>query len=53
MMNYSQPPNWVKGQADCSLDLMFEALIQIVTRDVDEANRLYAEGRSKRRFRIE
>lgn len=53
MMNYSQPPNWVKGRADCNLDLTFEALIQIVTRDVAEANQLHAEGRSKRRFRIE
>ena len=40
MLNYDQPPNWVKGRADCRLDLMFEALKQIIERDIKEFNDL-------------
>ena len=28
MMDHREPPNWVKGYADCNLDATFEALRQ-------------------------
>ena len=49
MMNYQPPPNWVKGRADCRLDLTFEALAQIVERDANVANELPSD----RSFRFE
>ena len=39
MLNHEPPPNWVKGRAECNLSMMFEALAQIVERDVAEANK--------------
>ena len=53
MMNHQSPPNWVKGRADCSLDLTFEALAQIVERDVKEANELPSNLHAGRSFRFE
>ena len=45
MINFSAPPNWVRLRADCNLELTFEALLQIVKRDVDEANKLKLNDR--------
>ena len=53
MMNHQSPPNWVKGRADCSLDLTFDALAQIVERDVKEANELPLNRHVGRSFRFE
>ena len=36
----SQPPNWVAERAKCRIDLLFDALCQIVERDVTEFNQL-------------
>ena len=52
MMDHREPPNWVKGYADCNLDMTFEALRQIVRRDVEQFNDLYAR-RQGRSFRVD
>ena len=52
MLNYDQPPNWVKGRADCRLDLMFEALKQIIERDIKEFNDLPDVQRQNRKFEL-
>ena len=51
-MDYSKPPNWVRGRADCRLDMKFQELMQIVERDVGEFNSLPSYQRSNRSFRI-
>ena len=51
-MDYSKPPNWVRGRADCRLDMKFQALVQIVERDVKEFNSLTSDKRHKRSFLI-
>ena len=38
---YEAPPNWVAERAKCNLDLTFEALFQVVKRDVDEINKIH------------
>ena len=53
MMNYTKPPNWVRGRADCSVEMIFEALSQIVRRDVEEANKLESSKRRGYSFRFE
>ena len=52
MLNYDQPPNWVRGRADCRLDLIFEALKQIVERDIGEFNKLEPAIRKNREFEL-
>jgi len=52
MMEHKSPPNWVVGRADCSLDMMFGALHEIVKRDVAAFNELYERKRQGRTFRI-
>ena len=52
-MNTQSPPNWVAERAKCNLDLTFEALFQIVQRDVEEANKLSAKRRRGFAFRLE
>lgn len=45
MIEHREPPNWVLGRAECTLAMTFEALTQIVERDVNEANKAI-EGRT-------
>ena len=45
MLDHEQPPNWVAERAKCRLDVIFEALIQVVERDVAEFNKLPCEQR--------
>ena len=52
MMDHSKPANWVRGRADCRLGMKFQALVQILERDVEEFNGLPADQRRKRSFRI-
>ena len=40
-------PNWVRGRAECNLRMTFEALSQIVERDVAEANKVFADHQFK------
>ena len=37
MLNH--PPNWVAERAECKIDLLYDALCQVVQRDVAEANK--------------
>ena len=43
MLNHEAPPNWVKGRAECNLHMTFEVLMQIVERDVAEANKIFSD----------
>ena len=43
MIEHREPPNWVLGRSECTLNMTFEALVQIVNRDVDEANKAIEE----------
>ena len=40
MLEHGQPPNWVAERAKCRLALIFEALSQLVERDVAEFNKV-------------
>ena len=42
MLNHQPPPNWVAERAKCRVDILFEALCQVVERDVAEYNKLPA-----------
>ena len=53
MINHTPPPNWVAERAKCRVDLIFEALSQVVRRDVEEANKLSARLRHDRTFTAE
>ena len=44
-MSHTPPPNWVKSRADCNLSLCFDSLREIVSRDVEEMNKLSKEQR--------
>lgn len=46
-------PNWVTERAQCNLDFIFEALCQIIERDVTELNGLSEEQRKGRTFSLE
>ena len=39
-MDHLSPPRWVLERAKCDVDLIFEALSQVVRRDVEDANTL-------------
>ena len=52
MIEHKPPPNWVVGRADCNLDMTFEALHEIVKRDVAAFNGLYERKRQGRTFRV-
>ena len=47
------PPNWVLDRARCTLGLTFQALAEIVERDVKQVNQLDSENRHQRTFQIE
>ena len=51
-MNPNGPPSWVAGRADCRLDFKFEALREIVERDVEEFNGLPQEKRGQKVFKF-
>ena len=40
-------PNWVRGRAECNLRMTFDALSQIVERDVEEANKVFRDRQFK------
>ena len=48
MIGHEQPPNWVAERAKCRVDLIFEALRQVIERDVAEFNKLSANDRTDR-----
>ena len=49
----NQPPNWVAERAKCRVDLLFEALCQVVERDVAEVNKLPSNLRGGFTFSVE
>ena len=53
MLNHRPPPNWVAERAKCNLETTFEALCQIVKRDVDEMNKLSVKRRGGHAFRFD
>ena len=53
MIAHQPPPNWVAERAKCNLDLKFEALCQVVRRDVDEMNKLPCKIRRGYKFVID
>ena len=40
-------PNWVRGRAECNLRMTFDALSQIIERDVAEANKVFGDRQFK------
>ena len=52
MIEHKPPPNWVVGRSGCSLDMTFDALHEIVKRDVAAFNGLYERKRRGRIFRV-
>lgn len=52
MIDHNPPPNWVVGRADCNLNMTFQALHEIVRRDVDTFNSLYERKRRGRTFGV-
>lgn len=53
MIDHKPPPNWVVERAKCNLDLTFEALAEVVKRDVDEMNQLSPKRRRNYEFSFE
>ena len=53
MGDHQPPPNWVAERARCNLDLTWESLIQVVQRDVVEANKIPTSVRGDYIFDIE
>ena len=47
------PPNWVAERAECKIDLLYDALCQIVERDVAEANKIPPDLRSGFTYSVE
>ena len=52
MLDHQQPPNWVAARAACKVDLLFEALCQVVNRDVAEVNKLSSDMRGGYMFAV-
>ena len=52
MIHYQEPPNWVAERAKCNLELIFEALCQVLERDVNEVNALPERQRRGRQFQL-
>ena len=53
MIDHHEPPHWVVERAKCNLELVFEALCQVLERDVNEVNELPERQRHGRRFLYE
>ena len=51
MLNH--PPNWVAERAECKIDLLYDALCQVVERDVAEANKLSPDLRGGFTYSVE
>ena len=51
MLNH--PPNWVAERAECKIDLLYDALCQVVERDVAEANKLSPDLRDGFTYSVE
>ena len=51
MLNH--PPNWVAERAECKIDLLYDALCQVVERDVAEANKLPPDLRGGFTYSVE
>ena len=49
----NQPPNWVAERAECKIDLIYDALCQVVERDVAEANKLLPDLRGGFTYSVE
>ena len=49
----NQPPNWVAERAECKIDLLYDALCQVVERDVAEANKLPPDLRGGFTYSVE
>ncbi len=47
MLNHQPPRNWIADRVDCNIDLIFEALCQVVERDVSEMNKLSSDTRNR------
>ncbi len=50
MIEHREPPRWVTERGKCSISAKFDALAEIVERDVTEANALTPKLRSGRTF---
>ena len=50
MMVHKSPPNWVEERSKCDIDSKFDALCEIVQRDVEEMNKLSSEIRRRYKF---
>ena len=50
MIDHHEPPHWVVERAKCNLELVFDALCQILERDVNEVNELPERQRHGRHF---
>ena len=50
MIHHQEPPHWVVERAKCNLEMIFEALCQVLERDVNELNELPERQRHGRRF---
>ena len=53
MIHNQEPPNWVSERAKCNPALIFEALCQVLDRDVNEVNALPERQRRGRQFQLE
>ena len=51
MLNH--PPNWVAERAECKIYLLYDALCQVVDRDVAEANKLPPDLRGGFTYSVE
>lgn len=52
-LDKESPHNWIAEIAECDLDLAFNALYQVLKRDVDYANDLPAKKRRNFKFKLE
>ena len=53
MIHNQEPPNWVAERAKCNLELIFEALCQVLDRDVGAMNAVPERQRLGRQFQLE
>ena len=53
MIHNQEPPNWVAERAKCNLELVFDALCQVLARDVEAMNEVSERQRLGRQFQLE
>ena len=51
MIEHREPPRWVTERGKCSISAKFDALAEIVERDITEANALAPKLRGDRTFK--